>query len=527
MKICKALKRWEQYVVFLGFGLFLAGCTVWKTDRSWKPVTDRNGNITEVDETRSREGQPYYLPKGILHLTINKTGGAEPEAPAEVAEEAPKDDKKKSKQGAATGQTQAEGEVDPVSGMPLLPTVPSNDQSTQGKASANGNAYTVSLGVDYEADASAGVFYARYSPNVMFKDQVGLQVNNKRLLHSVQAKTKDETRAVVDNLADTVTNMIQFSATKGLGVATGQQSLRVAERPGKKLDELINIVIKDLNIDERFDPLVAGDREKIKELFRDDIGARYALLSPLKVEFHVVEGPHGTHRGLGKSERQGLFFREPVQVEVVLTRNPKIFQLAQDNLTELVRLVRKAQDESETAKTNQKIAQKSARERAAQKKAAEPAKPKDPVDQQITDSSSPNKPEEGTPEEDAEVSEKDAYLVALQKKLKETESLYFRAQAGASATVGRLSAVVASKQRLYTVNIKRGAFIERATELQVTNGVAMGIGHQKPSEVLGFTEIPLSISKKILALPKAIFSTKKDVATERKAYLDQVSGGND
>ena len=527
MRIYKALKHWEQYVVFWGFGLFLAGCTVWKTDRSWKPVTDRNGKITEVDETRSREGQPYYLPKGILHLTINKAGGAEPATPEgeAAAPEAPK----KSKQGAATGQTQAEGEVDPESGMPRLPTIPSNDQSIQGKASANGNAYTVSLGVDYEADASAGVFYARYSPNVMFNDQVGLQVNNKRLLHSVQAKSKDETKAIVDNLADTVTNMIQFSATKGLGVATGQKeaSLRAAERPGKKLKELINIVIKDLNIDERFDPLEAGDQEKIRELFRDDIGAHYALLSPLKVEFHVVEAPHGTHRSLGKSERQGLFFREPAQVEVVLTRNPKIFELARDNLTELVRLVGEAEDKAEAAKKSQKVAQKHARELAAQKKAAEAAKPKDAADQQINNSSSSNTPEAGTPEEDAEVSEQEAYLVALQKKLKETENLYFRAQAGASATVGRLSAVVASKQRLYTVNIKRGAFIERSTELQVTNGVAMGIGHQKPSEVLGFTEIPLSISKKILALPKAIFTTKKDVATERNAYLKQVSGGND
>jgi hypothetical protein len=489
-------------------------CTVWKTDRGCSSSGE--------DETRIQNGQPYYLPKGLLHLTIKKSSGDE-----EVADE-PASSGKGGK--AATGKADEE-QVDESSGN-VLTAAPGNTQSSSGNASGGGKSYTVSLGVEHEADATAGVFYARYSPNWLFKDQVGIQVNNKRLLHCVQTKTKDETKTVLNNVMDTVTNVIRFGATKGMtGFSTGRTT--EGEQPargGESLRDIKNVVVKELNIDERFDPLDPQERERVTRMFDDEIGKNYAVLSPFRIEFHLPEGLLGIAKKVRGGERQGLYFREPAQVEVVLKRNPLVFEYAREMLSKLVELSHLAEDELRSAEAGHKTAKKNA---AGRKKEAESVKPIPADDAAITAAQGQGNGQPNVPAEDDEVTEADdaakeakARYDAVMSKLADMEKLYYRAQPGASATVGRMSAVVLNKQRLYTLDIKRSAFVERTTQLQIDNGVVMGIGHDKPSEVKGFTEIPLELTKKLLELPKAIFTSKKEVATERKEFLNAQQSGN-
>jgi hypothetical protein len=211
-------------------------------------------------------------------------------------------------------------------------------------------------------------------------------------------------------------------------------------------------------------------------------------------------------------------------------------------LSKLVKLSHEAEDDLNKAKLGHKSAKKNAASRAKQaanakdkEKEQKPATPGQQVDDVITAAAGQGQGagQEQTPPKDEEVTEADeaekeaqSRYDAIMKKLAEMERLYFTAQSGASATVGRMSAIVLNKERLYTLDIKRSAFVERVTHLQIDNGVVMGIGHDKPSEAKGFTEIPLELSKKLLELPKAIFTTKKDVATERKAFLDTQQTGN-
>ena len=106
---------------------------------------------------------------------------------------------------------------------------------------------------------------------------------------------------------------------------------------GESLREIKNGVVKELNSDERFDPLDPEERDSVKRMFDDEVGKSYVVLSPFRIEFHLPEGARGIPKKVREgSERQGLYFREPAQVEVVLKRNPLVFEYAREMLNKLV-----------------------------------------------------------------------------------------------------------------------------------------------------------------------------------------------
>lgn len=108
------------------------------------------------------------------------------------------------------------------------------------------------------------------------------------------------------------------------------------------------------------------------------------------------------------------------------------------------------------------------------------------------------------------------------------QKMHFGSLPGEKARDKRLTLAVPNKNRAYSVNLPRSAFISRTTELTIANGELRGIKHVKPSEIEGFTEIPKSLISKLAALPKALVDTKKDMfgaqkdaLTNRNALVDQ------
>jgi len=465
--------------------LTITGCTVWQTDRSAALVKGADGRYREVDQTRVRDGQPYFLPKGMIHLVIKSEAG-------------------KSDPAAAVSTPV----VNKTTGNAVLPAPAPAGQSETAAASTStqdgvAESYAISMNVEFDPDEEAGKFYAHYSPNWMFNDQVGVQVNNKRLLHTLNTTTTDETKNIVDKITDTVTNLVKASVAFSMGRSgPGNEMPNVASQRQHK-----TLVVKELNIDERFDPLDPKDCARIRELFGDQMGKRYEVVSPFKIEIRQPQAALGVAPAIEKVHRQGLLFREPQQVEIVLKRNPRLFELSRDALTEV------CNNEERVGKELNDL------EKAQSKTPNPPINPNPGL--------AALKAVAPSNAEDAGLNAKKAEFTALQTERGKLEQLYFRAQPGSAATVGRLTAVVADKRRLYTLAVKRGAFITRTTELQIDNGMMMGIGHQKPSEVLGFMEIPLSVSSKILALPKDIFSTKTDVLTQKNNFTaQQAKSGN-
>ena len=85
---------------------------------------------------------------------------------------------------------------------------------------------------------------------------------------------------------------------------------------------------------------------------------------------------------------------------------------------------------------------------------------------------------------------------------------YYGNLPGEVAGLGRFSFTVPNKTRPFSINVPRSAFIARTTTLAIQNGVLLGFSHSKPSEVEGFTVLPLTIAQKLAGIPKALITSK-------------------
>lgn len=501
-------RQLEPFLYFF-ISALLTACTVWKSDHSRQLVKQPDGNYAEVDTTRTRNGQPYFLPRGMIHLVI-KPGAAAPK------EEAKKEEAKDNGGNPATGS----GET---------------AQSAEASGTEGVSTYQVSVGVEFVPDKNAGTYYARYSPNWLFNDQVAVSVNAKRLLNTVTTTTTDETKNIIDKLADTAANIIKFTQGGGLGAGLGRSEKgRSVQEVLEMVPELPTLKVKQMQIDERFDPLNPADCARISALFNDQLGKRYKILSPFNIEFRVSEPVHGSAARVTpeKWQREGLWFREPQQVEIVLKRNPRFFEVTQTYLTrvnEICETLQKAKPDAEAAAAKEAAEAKArAAERRAVAGAEAPAQ--NPAAAAVAAAANNQGGTEAGKEQAQEVlpaqeaaNKLQAKLTAMLKLQAEYEKLYYAAQPGASATLGSFVTTVANPERPYALSIKRSAFIARTTNVTIDNGMLTGIGHNKPSEVLGFVDIPFSVTTKLLALPKAIFTQQKDVLTEKNAAQAQKS----
>ena len=77
------------------------------------------------------------------------------------------------------------------------------------------------------------------------------------------------------------------------------------------------------------------------------------------------------------------------------------------------------------------------------------------------------------------------------------------------------------------MSIKRAAFVKKVTNLTFDKGILTEVHIDKPSEVLGFMDIPVSITKAIASIPAELVQIKinysnkeKDLANARRAELE-------
>lgn len=526
--VCGGVKA-RMLILACGASL-MTGCVVWRTDSPGDDPVRKDGLAVS-----KRDGQPYFLPKAVLRLKVK--------VDTSVAE----------------GAAEAEAEKKPVK---VLGSRGGEIPAPDGQAPAV-QKYKISLEKIIVPDREYGPLYAHYATNWAFSDTVGVKVGENQLLESLTAKTEDRTKESLDNLADAAVDVMKFQAAGGFGAAATPFLLgsMKMQKAGKSINAPQPPYIKQLDIDVTFDPFNPADIARVRALFDDDLGGQRDVFSPLKIRIEHKDNSKGDGLPDKVGKRKGLWFREPTTVEVVVQHNPDLSQHLKSILsdvhsdwiadTEKVRPAKREMDkakkvsdaadkENEAAKTALATATKELADLEAKKKAASP--PKD-IDDLIAKAKAAIEPLKETAKTKLKAAEErkaeyqaksEAYddvgepVTLKGQYIAQIEKMYFGSLPGEKARDQRMTLAVPNKQRAFSINVPRSAFIERTTDLTITDGVLLGIKHTKPSEIEGFTEIPKSLASKLAAIPKALVETKKDMfgaqkdaLTNRNALVDQ------
>ena len=298
------------------------------------------GDGTFVDETKGRYGQPYLLPKAVIHLVVRPVTAADAKASAASASagDAPK------KVGKAMGPATA-ALANFVSDMNLvIHGATKDDGIAAGAASAAGvegeeyriPAYYVLIERTIVPDKDSGPFYLHYSPNWFYTEATAVEVSDKHLLKSTTATSSDKTAQVLYNLTDATIELAKASAQIGTGVfaSRNRAAPSVSFEP-----EIAAVQFRELNIDVVFDPLDDTDVERTRDLFADVTVGTTKLVSPFDLRVSTVKrhlwvpGPSGKFpnsprdamgcvdpSALPKDDvkRSGIWFREPTGIEVAV-----------------------------------------------------------------------------------------------------------------------------------------------------------------------------------------------------------------
>lgn len=73
---------------------------------------------------------------------------------------------------------------------------------------------------------------------------------------------------------------------------------------------------------------------------------------------------------------------------------------------------------------------------------------------------------------------------------------------------GTADILIPNGSPILAVEINRYAFVEAKTEVEFENGMLTKVSLDKPSEAVGFMEIPIDIAKSIVSIPSALFDFK-------------------
>ncbi|EDY16932.1 hypothetical protein CfE428DRAFT_5561 [Chthoniobacter flavus Ellin428] len=450
-------RRFQPSVLLLCGSAMLAGCSVWLTDSPHAGYPEPSSSETTdgsqgpsgpagaagtpkpkpkfkctpepkleqvvqkkdagVDRTRTEDGQPYFLPKGLIHLVItpvdsssakSSTGSAAPAAtaPAPAASTAntpaiqlPTDgtaqlDITPSGSGGAGGGNggggaSAQGESAKLGFTLNYPKAASTPTASKLE---NHVTYSINATVVLVPDKRAGVLYAHYHPNWLFNDKTSISVTKDGLLSGLNATVEDRTPQILANLEQTAVNVGEFFAAGGLsglgpalaaptfakGLPSG--TFQLVEDPKQAQQEyyceklqdqvvefendyndlkekfetnnplanstLPEFYLKRLNIDETFDPFNKDDRKRVQALFADSDAGKLDsdaaglggtnIYSPLKIEIHLVkDAVIGTHSTDARPRHNGLWFRQPTQVELVVKPNPCYIGFLRDYVKDL------------------------------------------------------------------------------------------------------------------------------------------------------------------------------------------------
>ena len=292
------------------------------------------------------------------------------------------------------------------------------------------------------------------------------------------------------------------------------------------------IYVKRINIDEVFDPFDPRDCKRIASLFDDQLEAKdkpgsISTYSPLKIEITYPGQEAKDVRPRLAPSRAGLWFREPAQVEILVRHNT-------DHLEAICK----------TVQTKAELAGLVVRLQGLHDAAIPLGAEADDLLAQI---------KENIPEINAVWDKPPAQSLALEfgedelkkvlKSLDDTRSSTFTMQQrlktfqtnleatikaliadadtkrdnqyfgnllGETAGIGRYSCIVPNPNRPYSLNVPRSAFVSRTMSMTIQNGNLLGFSHTKPSEVEGFTNIPVTLAKKIVGIPSALYSGREE-----------------
>lgn len=604
--------RSARFVVILALVAGLAACSVWETESPEVQESSLSGSRT-VDRTRIKDGQPYFLPKGMIHLVVVPAGSPgdpatakanSPGTPVPVTTavsmpatqlpiaatanldlvDSPLSDKSSAGGSAgASGKQEKTVKVDVQLQYPKATPAPKMDAAKV----SNHMTYHVRAELQLVPDQQAGVLYAHYSPNWLFKDNASISTTPEGLLSAVGATVEDRTPAIFDNLADTAVNVGEFLASGGFSGLTGlaqgdlaapavklaasptitnaqdfdltkQNALNAAqiinsalhkfqdladdiekfyERYKKGFGKLSappmpsDVYIKQLNIDEVFDPLSPTDRARIEALFSDRTGSKVSPqeFSPIHIRFVIKDYTAGEKLRAAGPIPEGLWFRQPRAVEILFTQNEDYLaylrkQLSQLKPSGLFDAQQKAQEQKDLASVlSMMVGDLLSRIKDVAPKLEDAW---ENIPKLIPDKSQPTQDQvqidigylSRAKLELAEVQQKlghagtdlDQYLTALSTRASTMHDQYFGNLLGETAGLGRYSVTVPDKDRPFSINVPRSAFVARTTTLAIQSGTLLGFSHNKPSEVEGFTTIPLSLSKKLAAVPKALITSQDD-----------------
>ncbi len=570
-------------IVGLACTTLITACTVWQTDSSYVQRGEKKGVPNIIDQTRTRDGVPYFLPKGMIHLVV-KAGGEPvgfesaapaPKAAAAAAIPAP----------AAAGGSAAGLDSDAAAHAALMGNLPAH------AVAANPTSTDITIhwvdekkpdpkppkcpkGVDLQTyriiaevknvpDKDEGVLYAHYATNWFFNDNTSLKTGKDGLLSATDATVEDRSPQIIDNLADTAINVFKFIESSGVSTLAGGSTqrfnlhndammaqMRAADTPKPLTDEelkallseanevLLQLVIlnarypaappelpyvKTLNVDERFDPLEQTGRENVQRLFGDDRAAHPAVFSPLRLTVTPTEVAHGKSSRDAGPRASGLWFREPVLVELVFTVNPVLLGTVRASLKTI------AEAQPQFARDAVVLKALGVRARELLVKLEREAKER-------LGALAFERPT-GHPRDNATVRLQPKRLTGsevvtrLQSALEETEgtaaditnaqklfaeqktkfaAMLEGSHLGETAGLGRFTAVVPNKDRPFSMNIPRSAFVKRTVTMQIDQGMLTGVTQMKPSEIEGFSNIPLSLAKKLAGVPKALIDSRAE-----------------
>lgn len=73
---------------------------------------------------------------------------------------------------------------------------------------------------------------------------------------------------------------------------------------------------------------------------------------------------------------------------------------------------------------------------------------------------------------------------------------------------------------LFVLDIKRKPFVENSIDITFDNGILTMVKWNKPSEALGFVNIPIDIAKSIMAIPSELLTVKVKNLANEKAFID-------
>jgi hypothetical protein len=370
-------------------------------------------------------------------------------------------------------------------------------------------AYSISITPETVPDHETGALYLHYNQNWFYEEEVKMTVNDKGLLSNAETTSTDKTAQVIYNLADTAANVFKFASTGGLGAAAFVEGAPKA----KSKSRMRRVAYKDLNVDIRFDPFSDRDLRRLASLFSDDETSDAYYVCPFYVRVNTPQ-QSGIHVPAKKPDsRKGLYFREPVALQVEVVGREEKF------LEEVGRSLRMAQGVTGTVKDSVKARQAVAnkayeRELEEYQKAMAEWDKKPQAERTGVAPTKPTKPEDVASPEERTVLDADATL----------KKQYDRARSTVDHHTERVTVMANNKQRVFAYNVARSAFVSnKKQDLTIVDGSLRGVHLVKPSEAVGFTEIPLTLSNKLLALPKDILTLRQDITTKQGEILTQKS----